>query len=288
MDGDAEPLDVEAPDVDPPGVEVPDVEPLGVTVQGAGPPLLAVHGWVLGGRLAFGGVAPRWARHHRVVVVDRPGFERTGGSGEVGVVEQADRLLATIDAEVGDEPVHAVGSSVGGLVLLRAVQQRPDAFASLTLVEVPAEDLCPSDVVEAGRFGALCRRVHAALAGAGTAPDPSAIQAFITAVDAGLGAAVAGWLRDDDPGLAVLASDLAIWTARLDRAALAHATGGETDIPVLALSGAASHPGLRSFGACTAAALAGRHHVLEGAGHAAHLHPRATDLILAHTGAVAS
>ena len=49
------------------------VEPLGLVEVGDGPPLVAVHGALAGGRLTFEGVARRWGRRSRVLVVDRPG-----------------------------------------------------------------------------------------------------------------------------------------------------------------------------------------------------------------------
>lgn len=256
---------------------VDEIEPLGVAIEGEGPPLVAVHGGLAGGRLTFGGMAPVWARHHRVIVADRPGFERTGGDGEVDIATQADRLIATVRAHT-DQPCHALGFSFGGLVVLRAIQQAPQLFASLTLVETPAVDLCPSDMVEPTRFMQLVRRTHEAVP-----TDPAAMAAFFTEIDPRLWAALSTMLGRDDPGITPLRADLAIWTAKLDRQRLADAVSADPPIPVLAVSGSTSAASLQAFGACTAAALWGRHEVIDGAGHAAHLHPDFTALLLGHT-----
>lgn len=253
------------------------VEPLGLVEVGDGPPLVAVHGALAGGRLTFEGVARRWGRRSRVLVVDRPGFERTPGP-EATIGEQALRLLATIDEHADGGPVDAIGSSFGGLVLLRAVQARPDAFRSLVVVETAAIDLTPSDMVEPTRLLRAARAAHERA----QLDVEAAFDDLFDAVDPALMAALSPLYRRGDPGLSMLPGDLAIWQAMLDRAGLADAVSGEVPIPVTTVSGTTSHPAFRTFGACTAAALFGHHHVLDGAGHAAHLHPRFPDLLGAH------
>jgi pimeloyl-ACP methyl ester carboxylesterase len=260
--------------------------PLGAEAVGDGPVLLAVHGGLAGGRLTFGGLAPSLADRYRVVVVDRPGFERTPGDEE-GVTAQADRLLATID-DLDAGPCHALGFSFGGLVVLRAIQARPSAFASATLVEVPALDLCPSDLVEPQRLVGLLRRTWEA------ADDPDRertghpaddpLAAAFAEVDRSLWGALSALLHRGDPGVTPLRGDLAVWDVHLDRARLAEAVGGDRPIGVLTVSGSTSAAAFRSFGAATAAALSGRHHVINGAGHAAHLHPAFPAVLDAHTG----
>ncbi|WP_157965868.1 alpha/beta fold hydrolase [Euzebya rosea] len=256
-------------------------EPLGLVEVGEGPPLVAVHGAFSGGRLTFEGVARRWGRRSRVLVVDRPGFERSPGP-EAPIGEQAARLLATIDQHADGGPVDALGTSFGGLVVLRAVQERPAAFRSLIIVETAAIDLTPSDMVEPSR---LLRAARAAHERAGSELE-AAFDELFEVVDPALMAALAPLYRRGDPGLAMLPGDLAIWLARLDRAALADAVSDDPPIPVTTVSGSTSHPAFRTFGACTAAALFGQHHVIDGAGHAAHLHPRFPDVLNAHLDAL--
>lgn len=252
-------------------------EPLGAVEVGEGPPLVAVHGALTGGRLTFEGVAGRWNR--RVIIVDRPGHERTPGPEEP-IGAQADRLLATL-ADRADGPVDAVACSFGGLVLLRAVEKAPEAFRSLVIVETAALDLCPPDMVEPTRLLTAAREAHE------RAVDDlrGAFESVFATVDPSLMAALTTWLRRDDPGMAMLRGDLAIWQAMLDRHALAEAVSGDRPIPVTAVSGTRSHPAFRTFAACTAAALLGAHRTLEGATHAAHLHPGFPDLLAEHLAA---
>ena len=144
----------------------------------------------------------------------------------------------------------------------------------------PVAGLEPRDLVPASA------RFAAAPADADAAPaSPLAGAAFgdlFDAVDPALMAALSPLYRRGDPGLSMLPGDLAIWQAMLDRAGLADAVSGEVPIPVTTVSGTTSHPAFRTFGASTAAALFGHHRVLDGAGHAAHLHPRFPDLLGAH------
>lgn len=254
-------------------------DPLEVTVHGDGPPLVAVHGAVTGGRLTFGGVADRWGGHSRVLVVDRPGFGTTGGPPEP-VGAQARRLLATIDAHAAGGPVDAVGHSAGGLVVLRAVEQRPAAFRTITLVETAAVDLVPDRLVHAQ---ALVDPVREALAGVDADLTEVAVAA-LERTEPRLLDALRGLLTSDDPGVAVHRVDLAVWEAMLDRARLAEVVSDDPPIPVLTVSGTTSHPGMRTFGTAVAAALYGRHEVVEGAGHAAHLHPAFDAVLSVHIG----
>lgn len=253
------------------GTPDPPVEPLGCVDAGEGPILLALHGALTNGRLTFGGVLPAWSAGRRVVACDRPGYELTPGAwGDVA--SQAARLRATV-AELGG-PVDLLACSFGGLVALRAVQDDPSPWRSVVLVEVPAVALCTEDMVHPQALLRLAEQARR------TAADVDLEAAFGTVfelVDPGLATALRALVRSGDPGVSLFAEELDLTSSGLDRRRLVDAVsrGGPDGgtLPVLAVSGSRSHPAYRTFGACTAAALAGRHHVIEGAGHATHLHP---------------
>lgn len=99
---------------------------------GDGPPVVLVHGAVLGARLTWRKQLPlaeRWT----LLVVDRLGF---GASPPVERVDfEADAPL--VAAELGDG-AHLVGHSYGGVVSLLAAARRPEAVRSLTVIEPPA------------------------------------------------------------------------------------------------------------------------------------------------------
>jgi pimeloyl-ACP methyl ester carboxylesterase len=102
---------------------------LGVTRLGQGPPVLFVHGSVVGADLTFRKqyqLAERWS----LILPDRPGF------GESPPSERGDfEAEAPLFAELLGEGAHLVGHSYGGVIAMLAAAQRPDAVWSLTLSE---------------------------------------------------------------------------------------------------------------------------------------------------------
>ncbi len=97
--------------------------------EGAGEPLVAVHGWGFG-RRAFDPVARQLAARRRLIRVDLPGCgasrpDRCGGD--------LDAIAAAVLAAV-PQPAAWLGWSLGGLVALAAARQRPDAVTDVTLV----------------------------------------------------------------------------------------------------------------------------------------------------------
>jgi pimeloyl-ACP methyl ester carboxylesterase len=94
--------------------------------------LVLVHGSVLGGAPTWRAQAPLRDRFE-LVVVERPGFPP---NQPVELVDFADdAVLVASLLEPGD---HLVGHSYGGVISLLAAARRPEALASLTVVEPPA------------------------------------------------------------------------------------------------------------------------------------------------------
>lgn len=106
-----------------------------VQEQGAGQPVLLIHG--LGGQACHYTyrLAGLLAEHYRVVTVDRPGSgysERDAGHA-AGLDTQADALAALIGAlQLG--PALVVGHSLGGAVALTLAQRHPDKVKALALL----------------------------------------------------------------------------------------------------------------------------------------------------------
>ncbi|WP_405160914.1 alpha/beta hydrolase [Nocardia sp. NBC_01499] len=99
---------------------------------GAGPPVVLVHGGILGGREAWRAQRPltdRWT----VLAPDRPGHGGTPATARQDFEEDA-RLIAD---QLLDQPVHLVGLSYGAIVSMYAAAQRPEHVRSLTIVEPP-------------------------------------------------------------------------------------------------------------------------------------------------------
>jgi pimeloyl-ACP methyl ester carboxylesterase len=109
---------------------------------GSGPPVVLVHGSILGGRYAFIAQRPlteRWT----LLAPDRIGHgDSPPGPTDFEVDAEliAEQLL---DRPV--HPVHLVGNSYGGIVSMLAAVQRPDSVRSLTVVEPPAVSVARGD-----------------------------------------------------------------------------------------------------------------------------------------------
>src|SRR5947209_2636097 len=102
---------------------------LDVLRMGKGPPVLFVHGSVVGPELT-------WRRQHelaeswQLIMPNRPGF---GGSP---LTERNDfETEAPLFAELLGDSAHLVGHSYGAVIALLAAAERPEAVRSLTVSE---------------------------------------------------------------------------------------------------------------------------------------------------------
>ena len=96
---------------------------------GDGPPVLFIHGDIVGPELTWRKqreLAERWS----VIVPSRPGF------GESTPLERNDfEMEAPMFAEFLGDGAHLVGHSYGAVIALLVAAQRPDAVRSLTVSE---------------------------------------------------------------------------------------------------------------------------------------------------------
>ena len=104
---------------------------------GTGEPVVLLHGGGPGASAwsNFGRNLPVFARHHRTLLVDQPGF---GGSDKPEITGQfftfsADALLGLLDT-LGIERVHLVGNSLGGGTAVRFALRHPDRAGRLVLM----------------------------------------------------------------------------------------------------------------------------------------------------------
>src|SRR4029077_4460486 len=102
---------------------------LAVERLGEGPPVLFIHGDIVGPDLTWRKqqeLAERWS----LMIPSRPGF------GESPPLERNDfEIEAPMFAELLGDGAHLVGHSYGAVIALLAAAQRPDAVRSLTVSE---------------------------------------------------------------------------------------------------------------------------------------------------------
>jgi pimeloyl-ACP methyl ester carboxylesterase len=102
---------------------------LDVEELGEGPPVLFVHGTIVGASSTWRkqrSLAERW----RLIIPNRPGF------GQSPPLDRNDfEAEAPLFAELLGDGAHLVGHSYGAVIALLAAAQRPDAVRSLTVSE---------------------------------------------------------------------------------------------------------------------------------------------------------
>lgn len=72
--------------------------------------------------------------HFRIISVDRPGFGYTDFGTAYRLEEQCVFINKVIEKENNKKPVHLVGHSIGGPVIVHLAQSHPEEFASLTIL----------------------------------------------------------------------------------------------------------------------------------------------------------
>ncbi|MBL7703385.1 MAG: alpha/beta hydrolase [Ferruginibacter sp.] len=73
-------------------------------------------------------------RHFRIISVDRPGFGYTGFGTALRLEEQCLLINKVVEKENNHKPLHLVGHSIGGPVIVHLAQKYPEEFASLTIL----------------------------------------------------------------------------------------------------------------------------------------------------------
>jgi pimeloyl-ACP methyl ester carboxylesterase len=111
---------------------------LQVLVEGAGPPLLFVHGFPLDHTMWRGQIS-HFSRTHRVIAPDLRGFGQSGVTpGTVTMARFADDLAALLDRLGVTEPVCFCGLSMGGAIAWQFVQRHRLRVRSLVICDARA------------------------------------------------------------------------------------------------------------------------------------------------------
>ncbi|MCL7961432.1 MAG: alpha/beta hydrolase [marine benthic group bacterium] len=126
---------------------------LGVREAGeaSSPPLLFLHGFPLHGAMWAPQVAA-FSSEWRTIAPDARGAGASDvGTGQYTMELLVDDLFAVLDQVAHDEPVVAVGLSMGGYILLRALEREPQRFRGVVL--------CDTRSAADGRTGKLARAI---------------------------------------------------------------------------------------------------------------------------------
>lgn len=81
-------------------------------------------------------------KHFRIISVDRPGFGYSDFGEAWHLPRQAEALNKITEKENNGMPVHLIGHSIGGPVIVNMAQDRPGTYASLTIL---AGSISPKD-----------------------------------------------------------------------------------------------------------------------------------------------
>lgn len=132
-----------------------------VQLLGAGPPLVMLHGLLVGSLAAwYFGAAPRLAKRHRVLLFDLRGHGLSSAPAngyDLGTLAHDLEELAPL---AGAGRVTLVGHSFGALTALRFTLDHPDLVRRLVLIEAP---MPPSNLPELASFLAAPEQLVAAL-----------------------------------------------------------------------------------------------------------------------------
>lgn len=81
-------------------------------------------------------------QHFRIISIDRPGFGYSGFGTALPLDEQAILINTIIEKEKNNKPLHLVGHSIGGPVIVKLAQDFPGEISSLTIL---AGSISPKD-----------------------------------------------------------------------------------------------------------------------------------------------
>ncbi len=223
---------------------------LAVERLGCGPPILFIHGDIVGPELTWRKqreLAPRWS----LAIPSRPGF------GESPPLERNDfEAEAPMFAELLGDGAHLVGHSYGAVISLLAAALRPAAVRSLTVSE-PGCLRVAAGVPEVDEMISNGERLFAHA-------EEIPPEDFLRLFRGGAGSAY-GTPEEVPPellhGVELLKRERPSWEAEIPLERLAAA-----DFPVLVLSGGHS-PAFEAVCDSLALALSAEREVIEGRGH---------------------
>jgi pimeloyl-ACP methyl ester carboxylesterase len=224
--------------------------------------VVLVHGSVVGGRGTWAAQRPL-AERFELLVLERPGFPPNPPVERVDF--EADATLVAGLLVPGD---HLVGHSYGGVIALLAAAARPEALASLTVIEPPATQVAAGDP-EVDAFAAGGAALYASAA----RDDPEIfLRKFLQAVGSEFDPP-SPLPPELEQGARALAVERGPWEAEIPLTALAM-----TLFPKLVVSGA-HHVAFDRICDVLERELSAERAVLPGYGHVVQRHPEFNALL---------
>lgn len=245
------------------------MSPLPHRINGAGPPIVLLHGF-LGDGVAMDGLAARLGDAFRTIAPDLPGHGRAADcvAATDGFTACLDDLAATL-AAAGHVSAHWLGYSMGARIALAFALRHPARVRSLVLIAGRAGIADAGDrAARLAADAALAARIEA-IGMPAFAAEWLAQPLFATLARLGpeqLAAERAARARHDAAGVA--AALRALGPAAQPRL---HDRLGELAMPVLLIAGALDAPFVAHARALTAAIPQAQLAIVEGAGHAVHV-----------------
>jgi pimeloyl-ACP methyl ester carboxylesterase len=105
------------------------------TDQGAGQPLLLVHGYTCDST-DWTWVIPELLERFRVIAYDHRGAGRSGPAGDHSMASQVEDLVSVIE-HVGSPPPIVMGHSMGGAIASSLAVERPDVARAIVVLDPP-------------------------------------------------------------------------------------------------------------------------------------------------------
>lgn len=73
-------------------------------------------------------------RHFRMIAIDRPGFGYSSFGHGFHLYEQSALIYHVVEQEKNGKPLHLIGHSLGGPIVVKLAQEHPNAYTSLTIL----------------------------------------------------------------------------------------------------------------------------------------------------------
>ncbi|BAU51853.1 alpha/beta fold hydrolase [Mucilaginibacter gotjawali] len=71
-------------------------------------------------------------KHFRIIAIDRPGFGYSNAGHAYHLSDQARLIYGIVQKEYNGKPLHLIGHSLGGPIVVKLAQDHPEAYASVT------------------------------------------------------------------------------------------------------------------------------------------------------------